>query len=189
MMLALVMPEVMEGMVLVDYLSARASEQEMQKWASQDGTEWSLTHAFYANLGGFVVRFPSSHPPTSTEFQPELDQSLSDSSNTPSKEATSDQSIKHPGVTEPMISDLEWQALPSNLNAKKLVNPLSPARCPCQNDGRSAVYEYMSLENIQAHKQPFRNGRFRIIPKFIKPLPSDIDTSHISQAICDYANK
>lgn len=46
----------------------------------------------------------------------------------------------------------------------------------------------MSLENIQAHKYPFRNGRFRIQPGFVKPLPPGIDTSHISHAICDYAN-
>jgi hypothetical protein len=46
----------------------------------------------------------------------------------------------------------------------------------------------MSFKNIQAHNYLFRNGRFRINPNFIKPFPPDTDTSHISQALCDYAN-
>jgi hypothetical protein len=47
----------------------------------------------------------------------------------------------------------------------------------------------MSLENIHAHNHPFLNGRFRTNPSFIKPFPSDMNTSHINQAICDSANQ
>jgi hypothetical protein len=82
----------------------------MQKWSSEDGTEWSLTYAFFfANIGGFVLRCPPSFP--------QADRSLSDST-TLSKEAISNQSVKHAGVTEPMINDPEWQALPSNQRTK-----------------------------------------------------------------------
>jgi hypothetical protein len=77
----------------------------MQKRSSEDGTEWSLPHGFFkknlANIGGFVLRCPPSLP--------QADRSLSDST-TLSKEATSNQSVKIAGVTEPMISDPEWQA-------------------------------------------------------------------------------
>ena len=45
--LALVVPEVTVRISLVDYLAARASEKEMEKWASEDGTEWSLTHTSF----------------------------------------------------------------------------------------------------------------------------------------------
>lgn len=56
MMLALVVPELMVGFALADLLAARASERDMRKWAEQDVADWSLTHAFFANLGGFVLR-------------------------------------------------------------------------------------------------------------------------------------
>jgi hypothetical protein len=83
--LALVVPEVTVRIALVDYLAARASEKEMEKWPSEGGTEWSLTHGgfFFANIGGFVLRYPPSLP--------QADRSLSDST-TLSKEATSNQS-------------------------------------------------------------------------------------------------
>jgi hypothetical protein len=135
---------------------------------------------FFANIGGFVLRYPPSLP--------QADRSLSDST-TLSKEATSNQSVKHAGTTEPMISDPEWQALPSNQRTKNHKYPFGPSSCPCQYEGRSATYQSMSLENIHAHNYPFRNGRFRMNPSFIKPFPSDMNTSHISQAICDPANQ
>ena len=60
---------------------------------------------FVAIIGGFVLRCPPSLP--------QADRSLSDST-TLSKESTSNQSVKNAGVTEPMISDPEWQALSSD---------------------------------------------------------------------------
>jgi hypothetical protein len=184
MMLALVVPEITVGVALVDYLAARASEKEMQKWASQDGTEWSLTHAFFANIGGFVLQCPFASLPRSLEASGDL----SDSTTTPSKEATSKQATKHPGSTIPNISDFEWQALPSNLRTKKRKCPFGPSSCPCKYEGGGTTYQYMSFNDIQAHNYPFRNGRFRINPNFIKPFPRDMDTTHISQALYDYAN-
>lgn len=127
---------------------------------------------FFANIGGFVFRYPPSLP--------QADRSLSDST-TLSKEATSNQSVKHAGTTEPMISDPEWQTLPSNQRTKNHKYPFGPSSCPCQYEGRSATYQSMSLENIHAHNYPFRNGRFRMNPSFIKPFSSDTNTSHISQ--------
>jgi hypothetical protein len=61
MMLALVVLELMVQMALADYISARASEQEMQEWATQEGE--------------FVV-FPSSNTPTLPMIQPKMDQDL-----------------------------------------------------------------------------------------------------------------
>jgi hypothetical protein len=32
----------------------------MRKFVEMDGTTWTLTHAFYANMGGFVLKIDSS---------------------------------------------------------------------------------------------------------------------------------
>jgi len=176
MMLALAVPELIVGMALTDYLSARASEQDMQGWALQDGTEWTFTHTLFANLGGIVVRFPSSNLPTLPMIQPKMDQDLRESTIASSKEAASDQSIKHAGVTGQMSGDLALQILPSKLKAKKQACPLSPAHYPYCNEDICVTYEYISLENIQAHKYPFCKGRFRINPNFTYPEAQLIST-------------
>ena len=110
------------------------------------------------------MRFPSSNLPTLPMIQAKMDQDLLKSTIAPSKGAASDQSTKHAGVTGPMIRDLELQALPSKLKAKKHACPLSPAHCSYRNEGICVTYEYISLESIQVHKYPFRNGRFKINP-------------------------
>lgn len=112
------------------------------------------------------MRFPSSNLPALPMIQPKIDHAPSEAMIAPSREAVSDQSIKHVGVMGPRISDLALQALPSKLNTKKHTCTLSPAHCPCRDEGICVTYKYISLENFQAHKHPFRKGRFRINPNF-----------------------
>jgi hypothetical protein len=57
MVVTLVAPEILIGKALVDWISARTSMEEMREFAQIDGVEWGSTHAFFANMGGFVVRF------------------------------------------------------------------------------------------------------------------------------------
>jgi hypothetical protein len=59
---SLVAPELMVGKALVDLISAPSSRNEMKTLAEVDGVEWSVTHGFYANMGGFVVRFTDRTP-------------------------------------------------------------------------------------------------------------------------------
>ena len=55
MLMTLVAPEILIGKSLVDWLSAHVSRTEMQEFAKLDEVEWTVTHGFYANMGGFVV--------------------------------------------------------------------------------------------------------------------------------------
>lgn len=42
--------------VVEDWYAAKASISEMQTFADRSGFEWTLTHVFYANMGGFTLR-------------------------------------------------------------------------------------------------------------------------------------
>ena len=54
------MPELLVGVAFQDMMIAMRSRRIMGDFASADGVEWTMTHAFYANMGGFVlkVKFP-----------------------------------------------------------------------------------------------------------------------------------
>lgn len=58
MLVAIIMPEFMFGKALGDFVAAyRSSRCEvMQEHARKVNTEWTMTHAFYANMGGFILR-------------------------------------------------------------------------------------------------------------------------------------
>lgn len=67
MVFALLAPEVLLGAAVTDLLSAKTSEDDMRDFAIHDGVEWTSTHGFLANIGGFVVRFDDDGPRNSTE--------------------------------------------------------------------------------------------------------------------------
>ncbi|CZR62982.1 uncharacterized protein PAC_12879 [Phialocephala subalpina] len=58
MLVAIIMPEFMVGKALGDFIATyRSSRCEvMQKHARRSNTEWTMTHAFYANMGGVILR-------------------------------------------------------------------------------------------------------------------------------------
>lgn len=45
------------GKAVVDLLSARSANEDLETWASRDGVNWSLAHTFLANMGGFAIEF------------------------------------------------------------------------------------------------------------------------------------
>jgi hypothetical protein len=57
MVTTLLAPEYLIGKSVVDFLSAWWLLGRMGEWAERDGVEWTLSHVFLANIGGFVVRF------------------------------------------------------------------------------------------------------------------------------------
>ncbi|MCJ1263857.1 hypothetical protein MMC22_003727 [Lobaria immixta] len=58
MILSILMPELLLGKALDEFLSARHScNKSLAKFAIDDGTEWGLTHSYFANMGGFVLDF------------------------------------------------------------------------------------------------------------------------------------
>jgi hypothetical protein len=58
MLLTLLAPEILIGLALSQFVAARHGRDTMQEFASEDGVEWTLEHSHFADMGGFVIRFP-----------------------------------------------------------------------------------------------------------------------------------
>jgi hypothetical protein len=56
MLLALIMPEFLVGKALQDFLRARKFSRGMQEFVRADRVGWTMTHAFYTAMGGFVYK-------------------------------------------------------------------------------------------------------------------------------------
>ena len=60
MLITLVAPEFLVGRAFQDFMMARKSRDEMRKFFETDRVRWTLTHAYYANMGGFILKANSS---------------------------------------------------------------------------------------------------------------------------------
>jgi hypothetical protein len=69
MLATLLAPELLLAIAISDYSSAMAHTSAAIP-QSLDGIEWSLTHAFYANMGGFVIQFTDDTSCTQKTFLP-----------------------------------------------------------------------------------------------------------------------
>ena len=58
MLLTLMMPEILIGLALSQFVAARYGQNTMQDFACEDGVEWTLEHSHFADMGGFVIWFP-----------------------------------------------------------------------------------------------------------------------------------
>ncbi|KAK5652285.1 hypothetical protein OQA88_10633 [Cercophora sp. LCS_1] len=56
-LLMLVLPEGLFGKAALSYWVARCNSKHLSDFAKDDGTPWSITHTFFADMGGFVLRF------------------------------------------------------------------------------------------------------------------------------------
>jgi len=56
MIITMIAPEFIIGMACHDLSWAKEYHQKLQEFASQDHVPWTLTHTYYANMGGFVIR-------------------------------------------------------------------------------------------------------------------------------------
>ncbi|KAK1750401.1 hypothetical protein QBC47DRAFT_394004 [Echria macrotheca] len=59
MLITLVVPEGLLCKTVVNFSAARLNTKVLQDLADDDDIEWSLSHTFFADMGGFVLRFPS----------------------------------------------------------------------------------------------------------------------------------
>jgi len=57
MVVTLFAPEYLLAKVYNDYISAKHWHSKMQSWAEEDGVDWTLAHAYFADMGGFGIRF------------------------------------------------------------------------------------------------------------------------------------
>jgi hypothetical protein len=60
MLTTLILPELLVGLAFQDMMIAWRSCRMMEDFTSADGVEWTMTHAFYANMGGFILNVRSS---------------------------------------------------------------------------------------------------------------------------------
>ncbi|KAJ9294246.1 hypothetical protein DTO271G3_7108 [Paecilomyces variotii] len=57
MLLNLVAPEFLLAKAWTDFVSARSMSPRLKAYAKEDEVDWGMAHTYYANMGGFVVRF------------------------------------------------------------------------------------------------------------------------------------
>jgi len=57
MLTTLIAPEIVLGKALSDVAAAKITLKELQKFAKENGCQWSLTHSMFANMGGLVIRW------------------------------------------------------------------------------------------------------------------------------------
>ncbi|KAJ9365284.1 hypothetical protein C8Q69DRAFT_441930 [Paecilomyces variotii] len=53
----MIVPEFILALALSDWVLAKKYLAEFEPWAKHDGVEWSLAHTYFANMGGFLIRF------------------------------------------------------------------------------------------------------------------------------------
>ena len=56
MIITVLAPEVLLAKAAGDLQHARLDHVEMKRFAEEDEVPWTLTHALFANMGGFVIR-------------------------------------------------------------------------------------------------------------------------------------
>jgi hypothetical protein len=95
MLVTLIVPEFLVGRAFQDFMMTKKSCREMRRLAEKDGVKWTLTHAYYANMGGFILEVDSS--PASK--------------------------LSHPNPTEgPLIHAMPFSSLTSNVGNPTEVN-------------------------------------------------------------------
>lgn len=57
MLITVMGPELILGKAWVDLRAAAYSCKKMKAFAAEDEVEWTKAHAYYANMGGFVIEF------------------------------------------------------------------------------------------------------------------------------------
>ena len=67
---SLILPELLVGLELQNLMMAFRSVKEMREYSREDGVEWALTHAFFTNMGGFVVKVKSESSENEQLFYP-----------------------------------------------------------------------------------------------------------------------
>ncbi|KAK4444478.1 hypothetical protein QBC34DRAFT_308720 [Podospora aff. communis PSN243] len=98
MLVMIIAPEFMVGKALGDCVAALASEScpIMQRKAKESGTSWTMTHAFYANMSGFLLQGRES-PPLGREEHSQAASNLGTPQTTEIQECRSKKRVFHGG--------------------------------------------------------------------------------------------
>ena len=70
MIFSLIFPEVLVGQEFQEWVLAQRSYEDLKEQSTIDDSEWSLTHAFFANMGGFVLNIKEDSGPVTSGNNP-----------------------------------------------------------------------------------------------------------------------
>jgi hypothetical protein len=141
MLITMIAPEVVIGMACYDFTSANESLRKLRKFALEDNVPWTLSHSYYANMGGFVIQSGVQEAPHGTPY-------------ITTETAPAD---NHPDMTDMAIVDS------SGSQAQKVVEPKEkslPTTIP--ENGKS--YSYHNPYHLRA-TQIYKLRDKRVLPK------------------------
>lgn len=80
MILTIMAPELILGKAIGDFMVAWQMREKMKSLAEEDGTEWTLAHGFFANMGGFTgIELPAISDVVITKPRSEHDSDINES--------------------------------------------------------------------------------------------------------------
>jgi hypothetical protein len=56
MLITMIAPEIVMGMASYDFFTAKALGRKLQRFVQEDNVPWTLSHSYFVNMGGFVIR-------------------------------------------------------------------------------------------------------------------------------------
>ncbi|KAH0536554.1 hypothetical protein FGG08_006584 [Glutinoglossum americanum] len=116
MIITLILPELLVGLAFQNLMKAIESCRLMKPYAREDGVEWTLTHAFFANMGGFVLKVKSlpSEPDSAPgpDSNPLESQREDDSGKTPDLSGRLEGSAENPDPNSITSGEADDQASP-----------------------------------------------------------------------------
>jgi hypothetical protein len=68
MIVTMIAPEVIIGMACDNLFSAKTRLRKLRKFALEDNVPWTLSHSYYANMGGFVIQSGVQEAPRATPY-------------------------------------------------------------------------------------------------------------------------
>jgi hypothetical protein len=146
MVATLIVPEVLVGTAFVELISARESKNEMKEmmkmWKSET-FDWTLTHAFYANMEGFVIDFVDA------------------------KEVGQGFAQTQSALDDMQIQDNSRERTPSHdrEDFKPHFGETRHSKEQEENANINALAKHTSLEEILMSKRPIRYGTLWIYPQ------------------------
>ena len=116
MVSTIIAPEVVIGQACYERLAAKKILRDLQSFASEDNVPWTLTHSYYANMGGFVIQGGVQEPLQAAAYIPSEDVSPSRRS----KRSSRSQTRPISGSTSPKdCNNVNRNPLPLVLNRDK----------------------------------------------------------------------
>lgn len=115
MLFTILVPEAVLLKAIGDFTSAAALTKLLQATADADGSRWSQVHAFFTNMGGFVIQFTPETPSGNSTRQ------LEPSESTASTRAPLDDINVTPVIEQPI--EIATSAAPSDTTSTVTIQP------------------------------------------------------------------